>query len=481
MKRTLAVLLSLIMIISLSACADGTKPDTPLASGGSVQNNKEADGSIVDSAPLAVRMLASALTEKGYKFADIYTQEIDVDRFIHTVSDYYIIELESGEKVYVTVFENAAKAAEHAACYNEDGSHYNSPDISMIIDYIAPVKMWLHEECVIEYGSFDGELYLPLCELFGAPFVGKTSVTEIIETSDIQYIRTNQISGELVNDLAIMIESTEELMQYYEANKEMFDLERREVIYSDTSIGFLDAVDLYYTDEWFEAHNLALVVLSEGSGSIRHRITSVTVRNHDLESFNKEDFSLQIDVQRFIPSLCTDDMAEWHIMIGIPKREYPEAMSVGINETWDTDYGWMIEETSDKVFRAPPELNVQYVGGTVAADKFTYSWENYEKWNDSRTAVNACGVGPLDYEELVSFETDRNIVALQFEEEPDSFTVTCYPLSDRGTYGLNGEKLDVSGTEFILKDGEYIYDISARWERENYSGNANYGFMAKVK
>lgn len=343
MKRTITILLLLVMIISLVGCAENAKPDNPLTSQDNVQKIDKAEDPIVDSSPEIVRIIASALPEKGYEIDSVGTEEIDADTFIHTIVDYYVIELENGENVYVTVFENAEKAAEHAACYNDDGSHYTSSKISMIIDYAAPVRMWLHEECVIEYGSFENELYLPLCELFGAPFVGKTSIIENIELSDIQYIRTNQIGGEFANNTIVLIESAEELSDYYEANKETFDLERRETVYSDTSVGFLDACDTY-TDEWFETNNLLLVIVGEGSGSVRHKITSVTIRNYDLESFNEEDFALQINVQRLVPEIGTCDMAEWHIMIGVPKRDLPEVMGLGVNETWDTDFGWMTEE-----------------------------------------------------------------------------------------------------------------------------------------
>ncbi len=354
MKRILAFLLSLIMILTLVACADDAKSDTPLVSGAdakpdtplasdsnNVQNNEETDGSIVDSAPLAARMLASSLTEKGYKYSDISTPQIDTDVFIHKIVDYYVIELENGESVYVTVFEDAKKAAEHAGCYNDDGSHYNSSKINMIIDYAAPVRMWLYEECVIEYGAFGIELYRPLCELFGEPFVGKTDIIKELEVSDIQYIRTNG-DTELVYPRTVKITSYDELMDYYDSSKELFDLERKTTVYSDTTIGFLDACDTY-TAEWFEENDLIMAVLQEGSGSIRHKVTSVTLRTENLSDITSDNTRLQINIQTIMPEVGTCDMAQWHIMIGVPKCDDYSDITIGINELWDTDFGEMLQ------------------------------------------------------------------------------------------------------------------------------------------
>lgn len=344
MKRTLAILLSLIMILTLSACADDEKPDAPLVSGDNVQS-EDINESVVDPAPEAVEIIASALNEIGYEIADIYTQEVDTDSFVHKIMDYYIIELENDENVFVTVFEDSKKAAEHAECYNEDGSHYNSSKVSMIIDYAAPVRMWLYEECVIEYGSFGRELYLPLCELFGEPFVGKTDIIKELETSDIQYIRTNEYA-ELVYPRTVKITSYEELMDYYDSSKELLDLERKTTVYSDTTIGFLDACDTY-TAEWFETNDLVMAVLQEGSGSIRHKVTSVTLRANDLSSITSESTKMQINIQTIVPEVGTCDMAQWHIMIGVPKGIDHGEIVIGINEMWDTDFGEMIEESSD--------------------------------------------------------------------------------------------------------------------------------------
>ena len=68
---------------------------------------------------------------------------------------------------------------------------------------------------------------------------------------EAQYIRTNGYSEDRSYPYHVVIDSKEELDAYYEANKELFDLERKEVVYADTTIGFLDACDKY-DDAYFE-------------------------------------------------------------------------------------------------------------------------------------------------------------------------------------------------------------------------------------
>ena len=51
-----------------------------------------------------------------------------------------------------------------------------------------------------------------------------------------------------------------------------------------------------------------MMVLEEGSGSIRHEVKSV-IKN--------PDGSFAVDIKRDVPEIGTDDMAEWHIFLEI--------------------------------------------------------------------------------------------------------------------------------------------------------------------
>lgn len=121
----------------------------------------------------------------------------------------------------------------------------------------------------------------------------------------VQYVRTNGYHDGVRYPVVTVIHSMDELNAYYEANKENYSLERRTgTIYSDSTIGFLDACDKY-DDEYFKDRILLLVLLEEGSGSIRHSVDRVA----------NVDGKIEVEIRTIVPEIGTDDMAEWHILI----------------------------------------------------------------------------------------------------------------------------------------------------------------------
>lgn len=140
---------------------------------------------------------------------------------------------------------------------------------------------------------------------------------------EAQYIRTNGGSENTKFPSAYIIRSAEQLASYYEKNKSVFDLERREQVYADTTIGFLDASEKY-DESYFKDQILVLVLLEEGSGSIRHNVAKVE---------RSEDGKLHMDIQKRVPEVGTEDMAQWHIFIEIGKEyDVSSAADVIINE-----------------------------------------------------------------------------------------------------------------------------------------------------
>ena len=65
------------------------------------------------------------------------------------------------------------------------------------------------------------------------------SMTETV-SFEAQYIRTNGYHESIDYPVVRVIRSAEELKSYYESNKELYDLERRDKVYADMTIGFLD-------------------------------------------------------------------------------------------------------------------------------------------------------------------------------------------------------------------------------------------------
>lgn len=122
---------------------------------------------------------------------------------------------------------------------------------------------------------------------------------------DARYIRTNGSHECIEYPIVRIIRSVRELNAYYEAYKEEYDLGRKDKVYTDTTIGFLDACDRY-DEAYFEDQILVMVLLSEGSGSIRHKVQSVRM---------SADGQCCIYIDRIVPEEGTCDIAEWHILI----------------------------------------------------------------------------------------------------------------------------------------------------------------------
>lgn len=103
-----------------------------------------------------------------------------------------------------------------------------------------------------------------------------------------------------------LINSDEELTRYYDENKNLYDFSHKEKVYVDTTIGFVDAIE-QYDAAWFTDHQLIIVLLEEGSGSVRHAVAGVDVEEK------------AVTIYRLEPEVGTADMAEWHILIGIDR------------------------------------------------------------------------------------------------------------------------------------------------------------------
>lgn len=119
-----------------------------------------------------------------------------------------------------------------------------------------------------------------------------------------QYIRTDGYHDDILYPVVTLIRSREQLDRYYQENQSLYQLERRK---DPENPGFLDACDKY-TDDYFENHILLLVLLSEGSGSFRHQVDSLTMT---------AEGTLTAQIQTLTPpgGVGTSDMAQWHILI----------------------------------------------------------------------------------------------------------------------------------------------------------------------
>lgn len=214
---------------------------------------------------------------------------------------------------------------------------------------------------------------------------------------DAQYIRTNG-GPEEGYPYHTVISSRAELEAYYEAHKDIYDLERRETVYSDSTIGFLDACDKY-DDTYFERQNLVLIALQEGSGSIRHEITDVRR--------NMENGGWDITIDRKVPEVGTDDMAQWHLFLEVQMYDVIKP----------TDKVWINGTLSE---RTPA------ISGLVGFSRTPATHAYQDPWGVKLTAKNITPAG-------------LTIVCTQQDGEPTG------ELNTGSYYGLE-----------VLRDGEWV-------------------------
>ncbi|MCL2164713.1 MAG: hypothetical protein FWH55_10075 [Oscillospiraceae bacterium] len=127
----------------------------------------------------------------------------------------------------------------------------------------------------------------------------------------VRYIRTNGYIDGAKYPVINVINSRYELEQYYNQYKDTYDFaSQRSGLpdfkeYVNASIGFADAME-GYPDEFFRDNYLVIVMLEEGSGSIRHKVERI-------------DENGNIFTTRLVPEIGTADMAEWNILITLNK------------------------------------------------------------------------------------------------------------------------------------------------------------------
>ncbi len=115
-----------------------------------------------------------------------------------------------------------------------------------------------------------------------------------------QYIHSSTDFGEPTYPAAHVIRSVSELLTYYNGIRPTDG----DGLMNDHSTPLLEAFNTY-DDAYFEDRILILVVLQEGSGSVRHEVTGVNVSGD----------TLTVAIDELTPEVVTFDMAWWHVLI----------------------------------------------------------------------------------------------------------------------------------------------------------------------
>ena len=169
---------------------------------------------------------------------------------------------------------------------------------------------------------------LNVCSNTGASNVSKDKAyTEQYDDNEtgisVQYIRTNGYRDGVVYPIITVISSKNELEQYYDNYKDKYYLGQnfnRSIDIDDEYFvpEFIEAIEVY-SDNFFADNFLIIVLLEEGSGSIRHKVKTVDENGH-------------IVIKRLIPEIGTADMAQWHIIIQCNNNIKAEQYQVQIQD-----------------------------------------------------------------------------------------------------------------------------------------------------
>lgn len=128
------------------------------------------------------------------------------------------------------------------ACILEPGSQRSqSYTISQFCDVSKPGTYRILVDCYLNTGE---NSTMSVNNIWAAFTLVEDNGTNK-KPENVQYIRTNGGDESVSFPDVWVISSREELERYYEDKRETFDLERREKVYADSTIGFLDACDKY--------------------------------------------------------------------------------------------------------------------------------------------------------------------------------------------------------------------------------------------
>lgn len=142
---------------------------------------------------------------------------------------------------------------------------------------------------------------------------GSQPASESQNGFSVQYIRTDGYHESAVYPLLTVISSRGELEKYYDANKNKYAL----------SPAF-DAATEKYTGEFFLENYLVIVLLEEGSGSVRHEVEEIGENGEIL-------------ISRLQPGIGTCDMAEWHVIIELKNGFQPPQFNAVFVDKWLND------------------------------------------------------------------------------------------------------------------------------------------------
>lgn len=138
------------------------------------------------------------------------------------------------------------------------------------------------------------------------------------------YVRTGYVSDEGRTAALTVFHSRAKLEAYYEKNKRRAGFPKSYGSYGEAMPSFLGLMDRY-DEAYFEDRVLIMLERDEGSGSFRH-VTDFVEEGPEGKLF--------IGMHTVAPFVSSDDMANWHILIELPKGVSVES-EADVTLFWD--------------------------------------------------------------------------------------------------------------------------------------------------
>ena len=486
MKKALIAILITALLLSFAGC----KP----SSDGNVNADPLANSEVHTDFPGVETRIAQVHTEDGKtKLKVIWSNNTDYE--VMYGEPYAIQCLDGNEWVSCSKDETTAFITVGYAL-NAGKEISKTYTISDLFDVSQPGTYRFKSSCsvsVVGKGWQDCEVWADFTlGNVKCPDDSKETMTEVDWAA--QYIRTNGYQDGAKFPRVAVIRNTKELNDYYNVNNQTFDLERKEKVYSDTTIGFLDVCD-QYDEAFFEKNYLIFVLLEEGSGSVRHEVRSIG---------QTSDEKISVSIDSILPDGAgTCDMAEWHIILELSRDvlvETPNDVLVYWGDTlrWDGD---VVElPKPEPAFKEPPKATLSTPEGEAILMPVGYNWTVENNDGTANTTIADQSSRPLPQNSLEQvFMNNQNtetiyaavpgtdtytptrsegyLLKLHWEDSPDSVTFTSWsedvwvnPDTPEETVYSQGDYA------FYARTGGYIYEIVATWDDNGagYHGTANY-------
>ena len=135
------------------------------------------------------------------------------------------------------------------------------------------------------------------------------------------------------------------------------------------------------------------------------------------------------------------------------------------------------DASSPMVLEEPPRLDVVSDNTCVETMRGGYSWTIYHD-DGTAEATIADSAHPLDCQNLLTcLETTELTARLEFQVPPTEIEdVRCWSDTDFGNPSAESEAVEWNSQTISLLPGGHVYEVTARWEGENYEGEASYCF-----